>query len=42
MSRSCNKVADVFAKKSQVGLELKVWVDDLLGDIIPLALFDVH
>ena len=42
MKRNCNKVADALAKKSQVGLELgrQVWVEDLPGDIIPLALFD--
>ena len=42
VSRNCNKVVDAFTKKSWVGLELKVWVNDLLGDIIPLALFDVY
>ncbi|XP_075665955.1 uncharacterized protein LOC142635732 [Castanea sativa] len=42
VSRNCNKVADAFAKKAQVGLDFKVWVDDILGDIIPLALFDAH
>ena len=44
MKRNCNKVADALAKKSWVGLELEcqVWVEDLPGDIIPLALFDVH
>ena len=42
MKRNCNKVADALAKKSRVGLELQVWVEDLPGDIIPLALFNVH
>ena len=42
VSQNCNKVVDTFAKKSQVGLELKVWVNDLPGDILPLALFNVH
>ena len=42
MSRSCNKVADAFAKKAQVGLDFKIWVDDVPVDIIPFALFDVH
>ena len=42
MKRNCNKVADALAKKSQVGLELEcqAWVEDLPGDIIPLALID--
>ena len=42
MKRNCNKVADALAKKSWVGLELErqVWVEDLPGDIIPLAMFD--
>ena len=39
--RCCNKVADAFAKKARDGLDFKVWVDDVPGDIIPLALFDV-
>ena len=42
MKKNCNKVADALAKKSWVGLELQVWVEDLPRDIIPLALFDVH
>ena len=42
VSRNFNKVVDAFAKKSRVGLEIMVWVDDSLGDIIPLALFDIH
>lgn len=42
VSRSGNKVADAFAKKARVGLECKIWVDDIPGDIMPLALFDVH
>jgi len=42
VSRSCNKVADAFAKKARVGLDFKIWVDDVPEDIIPLALFDVH
>ena len=40
--RNCNKVADALEKKSRVWLELQVWVEDLPGDIIFLALFDVH
>ena len=39
--RCCNKVADAFAKKARDGLDFKVWVDDIPGDIIPLTLFDV-
>ena len=35
MKRNCNKIADALAKKSRVGLELQVWVEDLPGDIIP-------
>ena len=44
MKRNCNKVVDALAKKSRVGLELgrQVWVEDLPGDIIPLALLNVH
>ena len=42
VNRNCNKVADALAKKSRVRLELKVWVEDLLGDIIPLAQFAIH
>ena len=41
VSRCCNKVADAFAKKARDGLDFKIWVDDVPGDIIPLALFDV-
>ena len=42
VSRNCNKVADAFAKKAWVGLDFKLWVDDVPRDIIPLTLFDVH
>ena len=39
-SLCCFPYADLV--DSRVGLELQVWVEDLPGDIIPLALFDVH
>ncbi|KAL0013279.1 hypothetical protein SO802_000348 [Lithocarpus litseifolius] len=40
--RNCNKVVDAFVRKAQVGLDFKDWVDDVPGNIIPLALFDVR
>ena len=42
VSRCYNKVAYAFAKKAWDGLDFKIWVDDVPGDIIPIALFDVH
>lgn len=42
MKRNCNRVADALAKKSWVGLDFQVQVEDLLGDILPVAMLDVH
>ena len=42
VKRNCNRVADAFAKKSRVRLDFQVWVEDLSGDILPLAMLDVH
>ena len=42
VKRNCNRVADALAKKSWVGLDFQVWVEDLSGDILPLAMLDVH
>ena len=39
VKRNCNRVADAMAKKSRVGLDFQVWVDDLSGDILPLATY---
>uniref|UniRef100_A0A7N2R3R9 Uncharacterized protein n=1 Tax=Quercus lobata TaxID=97700 RepID=A0A7N2R3R9_QUELO len=41
-SRSCNKVADVLAKKAKSGLELQVWRDDMPGDIASLVFADIR
>uniref|UniRef100_A0A7N2KVF6 RNase H type-1 domain-containing protein n=1 Tax=Quercus lobata TaxID=97700 RepID=A0A7N2KVF6_QUELO len=42
VKRSCNTVADALAKKAKSGPELQVWLEDLPGDIAPLAYLDVH
>ena len=39
---SCNRVANALAKKAKFGLEFQAQIEDLLDDIAPLALFDVH
>lgn len=41
VKRICNKVADALAKKVNVGLDFQVWLEDILRDIIRLALADV-
>ena len=42
VKRSCNRVADALAKRVKTGVEFQAWIEDLLEDIAPLALFDVH
>ncbi|KAK9989237.1 hypothetical protein SO802_029476 [Lithocarpus litseifolius] len=42
VKRNCNIVADTLAKKPKHCTRLQVWLKDLLEDIIPLVLFDVH
>ena len=42
VSQVCNCVADVLPKKAKNVLELQVWMEDPLDDIVPLLLFDVH
>ena len=42
VNRSCNKVADVLAKKAKSGLELQVWRDDMPGDIASLVFADIR
>ena len=42
VKRICNVVADMLAKKAKDLLGVRVWLDDLLEDIQPLVLFDVH
>ena len=42
VKRSCNRVADALAKRVKIGVEFQAWIEDLLEDIAPLALFDVH
>ncbi|KAL0016437.1 hypothetical protein SO802_003506 [Lithocarpus litseifolius] len=42
VKRVCNVVADMLAKKAKDLLEVRVWLDDLPGNIYPLVLFDVH
>ncbi|KAK9999166.1 hypothetical protein SO802_018769 [Lithocarpus litseifolius] len=39
---NCNIVADVLAKKTKDYIGLQIWLEDLLEDIAPLVLFDVH
>ena len=41
-SRVCNSVADVLAKKASSSVGLQVWLEDLLEDIVPLVVRDVH
>ena len=41
VKRICNKVADALAKKAKAGLEFKVWIENIPGDIIPLPLDDL-
>ena len=41
VNRSWNKVADALAKKAKAGLEFKVWIENIPGDIIPLPLDDL-
>ena len=41
VNRSCNKVADALAKRASVGLDIQVWLEDCLGNIAPLVLYDV-
>ena len=41
VKRICNKVADALAKNVNVGLDFQVWLEDILRDIIRLALADV-
>ena len=42
VKRSCNTVADALVKKAKLGPELQVWLEDLPGDIVPLAYLNVH
>ena len=42
VKRICNVVADMLAKKAKDLLGVRVWLDDLLEDIQPLVVFDVH
>ena len=41
VKRICNKVVDALAKKVNVGLDFQVWLEDILRDIIRVALADV-
>ena len=41
VNHSCNKVTDALAKCASVGLDIQVWLEDCLGDIVPLVLYDV-
>ena len=41
-SRVCNSVADALAKKAKSGVGFQVWLEDLLDDIAPFVLRDVH
>uniref|UniRef100_A0A7N2L366 RNase H type-1 domain-containing protein n=1 Tax=Quercus lobata TaxID=97700 RepID=A0A7N2L366_QUELO len=41
VNRSCNKVADVLAKKAKSGLELQVRRDDMPGEIALLVFADI-
>ena len=42
VKRSCTRVANALAKQVKTGVEFLAWIEDLLEDIAPLALFDVH
>ena len=42
VSRICNSVADALAKKAKSNVGAQVWLPDLLTDIAPLVLHDVH
>ena len=42
ISRVCNSVADVLAKKASSVVGLQVWLEDLLDDIAFLVVRDVH
>ena len=42
VSRLCNSVADVLAKKASSIVGLQVWLGDLPADIAPFVSRDVH
>ena len=42
ISRVCNSVADALAKKASFVVGLQVWLEDLLDDLAPLVVRDVH
>ena len=42
ISRVCNSVADALAKKANSVVGLQVWLEDLLDDLAPLVVRDVH
>ena len=42
VKRSCNRVADVLAKKAKTIDVFQAWIEDLPTEIAPLANFDVH
>ena len=42
VSRNCNSMADALANKTKSNVGAQVWLHDLLTDIVPLVLHDVH
>ena len=41
VNRSCNRVADLLAKRAKSGLDLQVWLEDCPQDVAILVLDDV-
>ena len=42
VSRNCNSMVDALANKAKSNVGAQVWPHDLLTDIVPLVLHDVH